>query len=523
MATLFARVPFQLGLFDLSALWEAGTQRTLGDDVFYASAAPPGGTYEDIFVLQPPGSDERAVFAGTGLTADGAGLLDGGTLQGVIAERTPPGGGSPEVLWSLVGIDADASLWQAAMLTDTQDDDWAALRAALAGDDLFDLRDTGPGTSLADGHVVLAGDGDDTLRGSAAADVLEGGWAGGPLDGNDSLAGNGGDDRLFGMDGSDTVEGGAGNDTIHGNAGSDLLVGGGGDDLYIVDTPTVDGMVEAAGGGMDTVWTQFAHVLAPNIETLSLLVGGSSGTGNAIANTIGGGFDGNLLDGREGNDSLSGFGGTDTLLGGTGDDVLAGDYVWPLDGSVPECEALPDDRMEGGAGNDAYYATAIDRIVERAGEGRDIVYSRNTATLQDYVEDLTLMGNRAMDGTGNALGNTITGGRGVNHLTGLEGNDLFVFGTPLGGGNVDRLTDFRPSADRIGLAATVFDALEPGALAESAFHAGPAADDADDRIVHDRTTGQLFYDADGAGGAGPMLFATLAPGTTLSATDFVIV
>ena len=42
-------------------------------------------------------------------------------------------------------------------------------------------------------------------------------------------------------------------------------------------------------------------------------------------------------------------------------------------------------------------------------------------------------------------------------------------------------------------------------------------------ILYDQSTGRLFYDQDGAGGAfTAQLFATVTPGTALTASDFVI-
>ena len=50
------------------------------------------------------------------------------------------------------------------------------------------------------------------------------------------------------------------------------------------------------------------------------------------------------------------------------------------------------------------------------------------------------------------------------------------------------------------------------------------AHDTDDRIVYNKTTGQLFYDADGSDGpAKAMLFATLSNKATLTTADFDIV
>jgi Ca2+-binding RTX toxin-like protein len=52
----------------------------------------------------------------------------------------------------------------------------------------------------------------------------------------------------------------------------------------------------------------------------------------------------------------------------------------------------------------------------------------------------------------------------------------------------------------------------------------PAAPpDANDRIVYNQTTGQLFYDADGSGGGAAIHFATLLGAPALGAGDFTMI
>jgi Ca2+-binding RTX toxin-like protein len=80
------------------------------------------------------------------------------------------------------------------------------------------------------GVIVIGGDGNDTLTGTAVASAVDEIYGG---EGNDRLGGFVGDDQLFGEAGADTLTGGNGNDTLNGGDGNDELDGGLGDDLFI--------------------------------------------------------------------------------------------------------------------------------------------------------------------------------------------------------------------------------------------------------------------------------------------------
>jgi Ca2+-binding RTX toxin-like protein len=119
---------------------------------------------------------------------------------------------------------------------------------------------------------------------------------------------------------------------------------------------------------------------------------------------------------------------------------------------------------------------------------------------------------------------TLNGAGGNDKLTGGKGKDNFVFDTALGSGNVDTLTDFAPKDDTIKLAASVFAGLAAGNLDGEAFAKGTAASETDDRILYDRRTGALAFDADGSEtGAGAVRFATLGKNLDVSADDFLII
>jgi len=247
----------------------------------------------------------------------------------------------------------------------------------------------------------------------------------------DALTGNTAANTLMGLAGNDTLNGGAGHDILDGGAGVDVMIGGLGNDTFVVDD-AADTVTEVAGEGTDTVQASISYVLGDNIETLTLTGAAAiDGTGNTLANTLTGNAEANVLTGGGGNDSLDGGAGADTLLGGDGNDTLVG--------------GLGADAMSGGIGNDSYTVDdAADTIEELSGEGTDSVSASVTYGLSAHVENLTLSGSAAINGSGNDLANVLTGNSGNNQLSGGDGNDTLTGGngadTLLGGIGNDLLT-----------------------------------------------------------------------------------
>jgi|GEM_PF-5569339 len=198
------------------------------------------------------------------------------------------------------------------------------------------------------------------------------------------------DDSLYGGNGNDSLDGGIGDDTLNGGTGADTLIGGTGNDTYIVDN-VGDVVTETStiATEIDTVQSSITYTLVANVENLTLTgTTAINGTGNALNNTITGNSGNNILDGGTG---------ADILIGGTGNDTYIVDNVGDV---VTETSTL---------------ATEI-----------DTVQSSITYTLVANVENLTLTGTAAIDGTGNTLNNILIGNSGNNLLVGGAGNDTLT-------------------------------------------------------------------------------------------------
>ena len=259
--------------------------------------------------------------------------------------------------------------------------------------------------------------------------------------------------------------GNAAANVLNGAGGADAMTGAGGSDTYFIDNAG-DQVTEVAGGGdFDLVRSLLTYTLGDNVERLTLTGAAAiDGTGNALNNVITGNNAANRIDGGLGADKMRAGGGNDTYVverasdtviedGGAGTDTIESSVSYTLPSNVEilvltGTDAIDGtgnfaantitgnvaanilnggggaDTMSGGAGNDTYFVDNVgDQAVEASGEGTDLVRSNVSFTLLGFVENLTLTGGLAINGTGNALANVINGNTGANVLDGAGGAD----------------------------------------------------------------------------------------------------
>ncbi|WBL80335.1 Ig-like domain-containing protein [Bradyrhizobium xenonodulans] len=137
--------------------------------------------------------------------------------------------------------------------------------------------------------------------------------------------------------------------------------------------------------------------------------------------------------------TIAGTASAETLTGTTGNDLLGG--------------AGGADAMTGGLGDDTYIVTDPGaKVIEGYGGGVDTVMSSVSYALSDYVENLTLTGSAAINGTGNSEANSIIGNDAANIITGGLGNDILTGGGGAdtfvinSGDGSDIITDFTPGS-----------------------------------------------------------------------------
>jgi Ca2+-binding RTX toxin-like protein len=412
---------------------------------------------------------ENLTLGGTARTGTGNSLAN--TLRGNASANFLDGKGGIDTMIGLAGNDiyvVDDSADTVTEALNAGTDTVLAFNSLVLGANVENLQLMGTsainGTGNTLNNTIWANRGNNVLNGAAGTDTISyefgagagvtvslaviaaqatGGSGSDTLSNFENLTGSNYDDTLSGNSFNNTLDGGLGLDTLSygaaviaalvnlgglgasgtasgGGGGSDSVrnfenvTGGSGNDSFI---GTIGDNVFSGGDGTDTVSYQYitsATALTPEGVTVSLSVSTAQDTGDS------GGID--TLIGIE---NLTGGALADTLTGNALNNVLDGKGG--------------DDILAGLAGDDTYIVDNInDTVSELAGGGTDTVKSTVTYTLADNVENLELTGSLAtINGTGNALANTLKGNAGQNRLdggagadtmTGGDGNDTYVVG-----------------------------------------------------------------------------------------------
>jgi Ca2+-binding RTX toxin-like protein len=391
-------------------------------------------------------------------------------------------------------------------------------------------------------------------------------WIGNQLDGadgNDTLIGGAGEDVFMFSAGSGNI----GNDSVDGGGGEeDLLSYAGAQSAVVVDFRNGTATGGGNGGTGSVVFTDIEEAQGSSFDDLLI---GNDGEWHESSESDETWFAGPRLTGAEGDD---------TLLGGAATDVLSGD--WGFGGG----SGGGDDEVRGGGGDDALISSSgSDRLFGDAGddwlrilpadgshhhidggEGIDRAdYRDGGAVVADLaagtvsVDGAPGVGSATIVGvenfvagsyddrlTGDAADNLLVGGDGDDTLNGGAGNDtlhggeslggshgadVFLFTVAPGAANADVLAQFISGEDQIRLDASVMSELgASGTFApnDGRFYAAAGATgghDADDRVIYNTTTRELFYDADGSGsGEAQLLFTLQHPDTSVIASDIAV-
>jgi Ca2+-binding RTX toxin-like protein len=273
------------------------------------------------------------------------------------------------------------------------------------------------------------------------------------------------------------------------------------------------------------VQTAISWSLGDGFENLTIsgTAGGVQIQGNDGSNLLIGSAAANYFNGRHGDDTIQAGGGNDTIDlqafalgnhslfgeidGGGGFDVI------DVDGYVS-------------SGIEADFTTGF--ITEPDPEGSIVKFTNIERITGGGFAD-SMVGNAVANALHGRAGNdTLQGGGGNDTLNGGAGSDSFVFAES-GGANSDRVEGFASGSDEVALENAAFTALGAAgdfAAGDGRFWAAAGATaghDANDRVVYNTSTGNLYYDADGSGAGAAQLIATLAGNPALAAGDITVI
>ncbi|WP_141243668.1 calcium-binding protein, partial [Pseudomonas indica] len=333
---------------------------------------------------------------------------------------------------------------------------------------------------------------------------------------------------------------------------ADTLNGTGANDSYVIDNE-FDVIVEADAAGVDIAYSSRTYALPKNVENLTL-------TGLLDLNATGNELD-NILVGNDGDNIIRGGDGDDTGIGGLGDDIYydvesvieqddGGIDTWYsyTGGVLPDNvevyhlgngtsynyifaiaaignrldntlytrgKGIQNDTLDGGLGADTMIALGSDSAIYYVDDPGDVIVASPSAfggsgdevrstidyTLGQYVENLVLLGEKAITGVGNSLNNRLDGSQSAirNVLIGAAGDDDYIVGigdevVELEGEGDDSVTFVAENS--AGYSASAYQNVESFILADSSGWASFIGSEKDERITGNRYGNSLV------GGAG---------------------
>lgn len=424
------------------------------------------------------------------------------------------------------------------------------------------ILDAGSGDDYVEAYLVGASNGGDDLY-----NYLYGGFGADTLKADSYTNSNAGstvvEHELFGGGGNDVLQ------STYGSSGADglidfmaLLDGGTGDDSIIAVS---NAMVEIGigyatvhhtligGAGNDGLNSQISSSsdyfdLQANLSggagkdmlsaTIDIWASGSSYPPASNAN--------NSLQGDDGNDALNAvityasdyqdadINLTNDLHGGRGNDTLNAEIHANVSYDYADWIAtysVGSNQLWGGAGNDV-----ITALIDAQHSSPSITLTGSSELYgEDGNDSLTVFGGtrNILDGgrgndtlVGGDGQDTLIGGLGADTLTGGLEADTFLFDVLETSARKDTILDFITGEDLIALNRTAFAAFAgdaAGALDPNAFTIGAAASTSSQHVIYNSSTGALFYDADGVGGAAQVQIAQLSNKAVLSSGDIVLI
>src|SRR2546428_4087755 len=176
--------------------------------------------------------------------------------------------------------------------------------------------------------------------------------------------------------------------------------------------------------------------------------------------------------------------------------------------------------INGTEGNDSIVGTADADVINGLGGNDNIQAGDGSDTVIGGAGNDTISGNGGVD--------WVEGGAGNDEVRGGPGQDSIAF-HEYQAQNADLLTDFDAGWDNLQFDARGFYGIGPTgrfAPGDPRFYSAPGATqghDADDRLVYDTSTGNLYFDPDGSGGSISYIFCPISSGPPPSSTESLVV